>query len=170
MAKSGHRSSHAMQTVHLSMSTTFTVNISIPNTFVGQSLTQISHPLQKRGMMLIFTFSFSVASIFSTASSLAIVAILSLLMDFSAQPFRQRDPQIRGGVGNRNPRLPERLDLFRRGPLPLGARLPRHEADDWLGHLRLHEGRRFFLGRSPDLADQDHRLGLRVLLEGREGG
>src|SRR3970282_2909159 len=149
-ANAVHRSAHAMQTGHLSMSTTFTVNISIPNTFVGQSLTQISHPLQKRGMMLIFTFSFSVASIFSTASSLAIVAILSLLMDFSAQPFRQRDTQIRGGVGHRNPRLPERLDLFRRGPLPagddsagwphplpLGGRLPRHEPAEGLGLLRL---------------------------------
>jgi len=42
----GHRSSHAMQIVHLSMSTTFTLNTSIPRTCVGHSFTQISHPLQ----------------------------------------------------------------------------------------------------------------------------
>ena len=46
MAKSGHRSSHAMQIVHLSMSTTLTLNTSIPSTCVGHSFTQISHPLQ----------------------------------------------------------------------------------------------------------------------------
>src|SRR5512146_701578 len=126
MAKSGHRISQAMQTVHLSMSTTFTLNISMPRTCVGHSLTQISHPLQKRGMMLILTFGFSVASIFSTACVFDISPLPSL-MDFLAQFFHQGDPQVRGGLGNRDPRRPEGLDLFRRGALPArddGARVP----------------------------------------------
>src|SRR3989304_2051902 len=106
-------------------------------------------------MMLIFTFSYSVFCFIPTGASFSVVilAILSLLVYFPAKPLGKGDSQIRGRLGYRNPRRPERLDLFRRGPfpagddgtrvphpLPLGCRLARHESDAGLGHLRLHEG------------------------------
>src|SRR3954453_13746459 len=43
--------------------------------------------------------------------------------------------------------------------------LPGDERNDRLGHIRLHERRRFLLGRPADLADHDDRFGGIVLLE-----
>jgi plastocyanin domain-containing protein len=53
MAKSGQRSSHCMQAMQASASTTLTTKASIARTFVGQNSAQIEHPLQYRSIISI---------------------------------------------------------------------------------------------------------------------